>query len=499
MLLEFAVEDEGIGIAPDQIDQLFLPFQQIDGSLTRNYGGSGLGLVICKRLVELMGGEIQIRSAVGQGTNVRFTVQMNLATENDPIAVTLRQDRASLASKRLLIIASDATQRRHISKEARMAGLDVYVAASDQEACYWIDNSLPFDVVLLDTAVWHQDPGILAHLQNKDSQTPLPTILLGPSADELSQTLLAQPDLFAGTLTLPIQGPQLYDSLLNIISVKSPNKKRVPGNTMAAQHPLAILLVEDNKLNRRVLTNMLGKLGYQADIAKNGRIAVEMTQKQRYDIILMDIQMPEMDGIEATKQILANGNSHTRPYISAVTAHALAGDRETYLAAGMNHYLSKPVTINKLVEALYQGIEFQNYPAEAMPAFTMPPQNVPSIPLVPSESPINLEELAQLVGEDTGEFLVMMAPIFLEDGTKLVQSLTHAVQNKDCLATKHAAHTLKGTSASMGMPKLSQFSRELETMAKEEALADAPQKLAEIQAEFARAEQALAAILQTAV
>ncbi|MEZ4594196.1 MAG: histidine kinase N-terminal 7TM domain-containing protein [Chloroflexota bacterium] len=359
VLLQFVVRDSGIGIAPDQLSQLFLPFHQIDGSLTRSYGGNGLGLVICKRLVELMGGNIFLHSEVGQGTSVHFSVLLRPTTEADPPAIMLRQNNASLIGRRLLIIAEDAAQRRQVSKEARLAGLEVYVAGSLQEANYWIERSLPFDTALLETAVWQADPAILAQLQNPETHTPLPTILLGPNEATLAEITTAQPALFAGTLTQPVAASQLYDLLLNVLAVTNgAPKTREPGETMAHQFPLAIMLVEDNQLNQRVLKNMLDKLGYGVDTAVNGRVAVEMAQQQAYDIILMDIQMPEMDGVEATRHILANANGK-RPYIIAVTAHALAGDRESYLAVGMNHYLSKPVTTHQLVEALYQGIEFQ--------------------------------------------------------------------------------------------------------------------------------------------
>ncbi|MFZ1397254.1 MAG: histidine kinase N-terminal 7TM domain-containing protein [Candidatus Promineifilaceae bacterium] len=503
ILLQFVVRDSGIGIAATEINQLFLPFQQIDGSLTRSYGGNGLGLVICKRLVELMDGNIFLHSEVGQGTSVHFSVLLRPASEEDPPAVMLRQNNASLTGRRLLIIADDASQRRQVSKEARLAGLEVYVASSSQEASYWIDHSLPFDAALLETAVWQADPAILAQLQNPETHTPLPTILLGASEADLAEITAAEPNLFAGSLTQPITGSHLYDLLLNVLAVTNrASKTREPGETMAQQFPLAIMLVEDNQLNQRILKNMLNKLGYAADTAINGRIAVEMAQKQPYDIILMDIQMPEMDGIEATRHILANAQGK-RPYIIAVTAHALAGDRESYLAVGMNQYLSKPVTTHQLVEALYQGIEFQKQPT----APAMPPPEATSAPAKPgllpdpaaAEQPIDLAELARLVGEDTDEFLVMMAPIFLEDTHKLLHALNTAVQNQDHKAIRQAAHTLKGTSASLGMPRLAQFSRELESMAKTEETAEAPHKLAQIEAEYERVQVALEPFNTTAV
>ncbi len=491
IVLDIVVRDTGIGIPPEQISQLFLPFQQVDGSLTRTHGGNGLGLIICKRLVEHMGGEIYLLSEVGKGTSVHFSVAMGVAAENQTPEITLRKNNTSLTGKRLLIVAKDAAQRRQISKEARMAGLEVYVAGSSQEATYWIENSLPYDMVLLDTAVWHSDPAILTQLKNPETSTPLPSVLIGHDKEMLRQTMLAEPNLFIGTLTLPINGPRMYDLFTSILSVNVSKKSvREAGEVMAERFPLNILLVEDNQLNRRVIQNMLDKLGYKVDTAVNGRLAVEITKKHAYDIILMDIQMPEMDGLTATKHILANcAHDEKRPYIAAVTAHALAGDRESYLAAGMHQYLSKPVTINKLVELLYQGIQFHNNP-------TAPPSIVqvaaPAPDPAKTSEPIDLEELERLVGEDTTEFLEMMTPIFLEDSETLMQSLETAVQTKDAPAIRHAAHTLKGTSASMGMVPLSTLSRELEATAKEEQLEDSPEIFAQIKVEYKRVQVALA-------
>ncbi|WP_420644132.1 histidine kinase N-terminal 7TM domain-containing protein [Candidatus Leptofilum sp.] len=493
--LEFEVCDTGIGIAAEQISQLFSPFQQVDGSLTRTHGGNGLGLVICKRLIERMGGEIYLLSEIGKGTTVHFSVQMGIATTQVHPVITLRKNDASLAGKRLLVIAKNAAQRRQISKEARVAGLEVYVAGSSKEAAYWIDHSLPFHMVLLDTAVWQAEPDILSQLTNKESSTPLPTILMGQQEDVLRQTMLRQPGLFAGTLTLPIKGPQLYDLLMAVLSVGSrAETKREPGESMAERFPLRILLVEDNQLNRRVIQNILGKLGYEADTAVNGRIAVELASQHAYDVILMDVQMPEMDGVTATKQILAECAQGKRPYIVAVTAHALPGDRENYLAAGMNQYLSKPVTIKQLVELLYQGIEFQNQPSN----------NLASTPIeapasVPSAQPIDMEALAQLVGKDTHEFLERMTPIFLEDTALLMQSLETAVQTHDSLAIRHAAHTLKGSSASMGMTSLAAFSHQLEQIAKADQLQDAHHLFDQVKAEYDRVQTTLATLSKAGV
>ena len=251
---------------------------------------------------------------------------------------------------------------------------------------------------------------------------------------------------------------------------------------------------------------MLAKLGYSADVASNGQLAVQAAYQQAYDVILMDIQMPVMDGVEATQNILKENQWQKRPYIIAVTAHALEGDREHYLASGMNEYISKPITMNQLVEVLYQSVSVHSESISSTPEPTpKPPEETADTPVEPTkndpplENPLDLALLVQLVGDNTDGFLTTMTPIFLEDTQEILQRLALAVQQADSVAIRHAAHTIKGTSASMALTKLSQLSREMEMAAKEENLANAPHLLEQIQAEFKRAEAALTQMGHTTV
>ncbi len=384
-----------------------------------------------------------------------------------------------------------------------MGGLEVYAAASTQEAAYWINHSQPFDAVLLDTAVWQEDPPALALLRHKESFHVLPIILLVPADDEQPTAANSIPEPFSGTLPMPVFSSQLYDLLLNVFSRSNvAMSDHEQYQTMADRHPLRILTVEDNDINRRVLKNMLNKLGYQTDVAVNGHIAVQLAAEKKYDVILMDIQMPVMDGVEATQRILAACSGQERPYIITVTAHALEGDREYYLSVGMNEYVSKPVTMNRLVEVLYQAVNYHNQylaPSEPDSLFPATDEEAAADPTIGVTNPIDLVELAQLVGENTHEFLQMMSPIFLEDTKNILQKLGVAVQGQDSPEIHHAAHTLKGSSASMGMTTLSQLCRELEMMAKEEKLAKAAPKLAQIRVECDRVEAALNKMVETAV
>ncbi|MCB9009741.1 MAG: response regulator [Ardenticatenaceae bacterium] len=506
--LHFSVQDSGIGIAADQIPHLFSPFHQVDSSMTRSYGGNGLGLAICKHLVGLMAGEIFLQSTVGQGTAVNFTAQFGTPTNKNVPVITLRKQKTTLASKRLMVITKDASQRRHLSREARMVGLEVYAAASAQEASYWITHSQSFDIALLDTAVWQEDPNILTTLHQIDAPQPIPTILLVPPNTTGTAVANGSSNLFSGFLPYFVTSSQMQDTLLNVLATSNTTSAvpPEPGKMMSDRFPLKILIVEDNKLNQRILENMLAKLGYSADVASNGQLAVQAAYQQAYDVILMDIQMPVMDGVEATQNILKENQWQKRPYIIAVTAHALEGDREHYLASGMNEYISKPITMNQLVEVLYQSVSVHSESISSTPEPTpKPPEETADTPVEPAkndpplENPLDLALLVQLVGDNTDGFLTTMTPIFLEDTQEILQRLALAVQQADSVAIRHAAHTIKGTSASMALTKLSQLSREMEMAAKEENLANAPHLLEQIQAEFKRAEAALTQMGHTTV
>ena len=498
-LLQFIVIDTGIGIAADQIEALFLPFSQIDGSMTREHSGNGLGLVVCQRLVALMEGSIYLTSTIGQGTAVHFTAQFAPAPKDQSPQVTLRHHQTTLVNKRLLLLTREASHRRHISKEARVAGLEVYAAGSSHEASYWIANSQPFDAALLDTAVWQDEPYIVNQLRRPDTNTLLPIILLNADGPYLPQD--AAPDTFVGSLALPLVSAELYDVLMNVFSVAhgpENSDDSESGANMAARLPLRLLLVEDNHLNQRVLINMLDKLGYQVDVAANGQVAVDMTSQIAYDVILMDIQMPVMDGMEATQQIRARCSTRQRPYIVAVTAHALEGDREYYLSSGMDAYLSKPITLNQLVETLYQSRgKVTTCPSTTSVKPALPGRAAGS-PADEPASAIDFTELSRLIEGDPRTFLQSMAPIFLQDTQKVLHSLNQGVHEANIDVIITAAHTLKGTSASMACKTLAQACRELEMKARANDLTAAPQQLQKIMEEYVRVQIALADQVETA-
>jgi signal transduction histidine kinase/DNA-binding response OmpR family regulator len=353
--VHFAVKDTGIGIPQDRLDRLFVSFSQVDTSTTRQYGGTGLGLAISKRLTELMGGQMWVESTVGKGSTFHFTIQVNKAkviSNTGPLAAA-----AMLNGRHLLIVDDNQTNRTVLAKQAHTWHMVPHCFSSSAEAISALKENLHFDAAILDMQLPHTDGVMLAQIiRKKFSRTELPLVML----TSLGQTLPSeQRALFDAWLTKPVKSSVLFNTLVNLFSdnpletaVSSQNNKNLFDNTMGKRFPLRILLAEDNKINQKVALRMLERLGYRADVAGNGLEVIEAVLQRPYDVILMDVQMPEMDGVKATVHIREQLLSLKQPYIIAMTANALAGDREKYLNQGMDDYVSKPVRINELTEAL---------------------------------------------------------------------------------------------------------------------------------------------------
>jgi PAS domain S-box-containing protein len=345
--LLFSVTDTGIGIPKEGMEKLFQSFQQVDTSTTRRYGGSGLGLVISKRLAEFMGGEMWVKSEVGVGSTFFFTANFALATDirADDQADTARV----LRGRSVLIVDDNATNRHILETQLKIWGMAPVTAASGAEALEKMGGQA-FDIALLDFQMPEMDGVELAREMRRRGNVPL--VLLSSSGETLEG---AEGDLFRLQIPKPIRHSQLLKALLKLVGaearpVRVPAGKRFDG-TLADGNPLTILLAEDNATNQKVGMMMLSRLGYTADLAVNGLRAVEAAEGKAYDLILMDIQMPEMNGIEATQRIRERLGDK-RPSIFALTAEALEGDEARFLAQGFDGYLSKPIQAEKLQIAL---------------------------------------------------------------------------------------------------------------------------------------------------
>jgi PAS domain S-box-containing protein len=356
--LTFSVRDTGIGIPKDKMDRLFKSFSQVDTSTTRKYGGTGLGLAISKQLAENMGGTIWVESEEGKGSTFCFTILVDIEDKQDPIYP--ENEISKLSGKRILIVDDNATNRLILTKQTQKWRMLPLAVRSGIEALALIEQGEKFNIAILDMQMPGMDGFTLAQeMAKRKSTANFPLIILTSIKREKARAGDAKISAF---LSKPIKTSNLFNVLMKIIDGQPVALKKEPvqasnNDNLAETYPLKILLTEDNRINQKVATKLLGKLGYTADIANNGLEALDALKARRYDVVFMDIQMPEMDGEEATKHIREDWPEEAQPYIIAMTAHALEGDREKYLAHGMDDYVSKPIGVDALVAALKNAVQ----------------------------------------------------------------------------------------------------------------------------------------------
>ena len=356
--LRFAVRDTGIGLSAAGLSRLFQSFSQADSSTTRKYGGTGLGLAISKRLAELMGGTMWAES-VGPGQGSTFFVTINARPAQLPTN-TRREfigTQPALAGKRVLVVDDNATNRKILALQAAKWGMAPRATESPAEALRWLKDGDAFDAAILDMHMPEMD-GVALAKRIREEGSALPMVLF----TSLGRREAGEADgLFAAHLAKPLRQSQLFDTLMTLLAHEAADstprraasaKPRMDAG-MAARHPLRILLAEDNVVNQKLALRLLQQMGYRADLASNGVEAIECVQRQTYDVVLMDVQMPEMDGLEAAKAITSSSPADERPRIVAMTANAMQGDREMCIAAGMDDYLTKPIRVEQLIAALH--------------------------------------------------------------------------------------------------------------------------------------------------
>jgi len=500
-LLQFAVRDTGIGIPPDRCDRLFQSFSQVDTSTTRRYGGTGLGLVISQRLSELMGGSMWVESSgvPGEGSTFNFTIRALRAP--DQPRPFLDDDPPELLGKRLLIVDDNDTNRKILTTLADAWGMPYQETAVPGEALDWVRQGVVFDIAILDMGMDEMDGVTLAKvLRGEPKGADLPFVMLTSLGNREPG---GNSGLFADYLVKPIKPSQLCDSLVKVLAGgggrKTIGSKPASGSEfdsdMGRRLPLRILLTEDNVTNQVVALRLLARLGYRADVAGNGLEALAALEDQRYDVALMDVQMPEMDGLEATKQINGRWDAQKRPYIVAMTANALKGDRESFLAAGMDDYVSKPIRVNLLIEALERAAAYRHVDLVSETAVGIEPEIDESQEESGSEEIVNLDRLRQLAGGDD-EFLIELIQTFLEDAPQLMEKMRTAVSQNDSAALRLTAHSLKSNAADFGAMILAGQCQELESMGKSENLNGAFEILTEAEGEFAQVQSALLAMLK---
>jgi CheY-like chemotaxis protein len=358
--VRFVVKDTGIGIPQDKIDRLFRAFSQVDSSTTRNYGGTGLGLIISRRLTELMHGKLWVESNGEGGSNFFFTIIVKAASTSSKFTRKDQIQPTALQGKRLLIVEDNATHRKILTLQAQSWGMLAHPTESGAEALKLLNLRGHFDLAILDMYMPGMDGLELAQkIREFPEYQQLPLVMLSSLSISRSEIEASQVD-FAATLNKPIKQFQLQEVLTHILgdnseqSLASTKVKSSNNSFDKATFPLRILLAEDNLVNQKVAIHMLKRIGYQADIVMNGLEVIERLQHHDYDVILMDLQMPKMDGIEATRRIISDFPGHRCPTIIAMTANALEGDKQECLDAGMHDYVTKPVKIEQLAYALSQ-------------------------------------------------------------------------------------------------------------------------------------------------
>jgi signal transduction histidine kinase/HPt (histidine-containing phosphotransfer) domain-containing protein len=488
--LHFAVRDTGIGVPPDRLARLFRPFSQADVSTARKYGGTGLGLVISRRLVELMGGKMWAESVPGEGSTFHFTINLAVPEGSAPPAFAKRQ--LQLAELKVLILEDNATMRNLLFEQCRRWGMQPQAVENSAQATELFRRGMMFDLAVVDDAL----PGlagatVAAELQKFPAAAMMPVVLLTAVGKKNGDTGESRV-MFAHTVNKPVKPAQLCAILERaLLSPRIPSglpEALKPEVSLAARLPLRVLLVDDNVINQKVSVRILQQFGYLPEVAANGREALEAISHEPFDLVFMDVMMPEMDGLEATRQIRRRQmsgeqkNFQSRIIICAMTAHAMAGDREKCLAAGMDDYLAKPVRpkdVRDIIEKWGGKIALDSSaPREVAPAAAAP------------DAPVDLARMNDLTDGNLDNLRELVEMYFVQTQKQFVQ-LREAVRDGKADAVRRVAHSCAGASATMGMTELVPRLRELEKLGASGTLTDADKICDAAAGEFERVREFL--------
>jgi two-component system, sensor histidine kinase and response regulator len=466
VLLHFEVRDSGAGMSPEVMRRLFQPFVQADASTTRHYGGTGLGLSIVKRLVELMGGRVGVASASGTGSTFTFTLPCALIEGAVSSAAT---ESVSPRERRVLVVDDNETNQRVLCGQLRPAGYTVETAGSATEAIEELmqcaQGGSRFDVVIADEEMPDCDGRELAARLKSIPGLGAPQLIMLASLDRHGSLQRLRELGFAGYLTKPVRGRELRACIEQVLELDAGMKAAQPAMRVVTRGSLAfdkgaprfrghVLVVEDNLVNQQVTRRFLERLGCEVDIAEHGQRAVEFCARERYDLVLMDVQMPIMDGLAATREIRAQEDAGQRVPIIALTASAMTDELERCLASGMDGLLTKPLEPERLGETLARhGLGGEGGATLA----SLPPMR----PVPPA---IDLARLRTLVGDDTA-FVQELCRTFLASSGRIVEELRRALGRDDRALLVTLAHKLRGGSGSVCAQRIGDLAAVLERSA----------------------------------
>jgi PAS domain S-box-containing protein len=477
VVIRFRISDTGIGISESVQRNLFHAFTQADGSTTRKYGGTGLGLAISKQLVKLMGGEIGVISKAGRGSTFWFTARFEKQLDHSRKEPNVK---ASLENVRALIVDDNATNRKILAHQLTSWDIVHDEAASGKAALEMlraaVEKERPYDLAVLDFMMPEIDGLELASVIKKDAVLSNTKIIMLTSYGHRAGSEFAHGMGVGAYLTKPVRQTQLYDCLSFIMGSAGTGEqtplnpqvqfgREIMDEARAMQHKL-ILLAEDNIVNQKVAVRQLQKLGYRADAVANGREAVEALARIPYDIVLMDCQMPEMDGYEATAEIRRREGHSKHTSIVAMTANALEGDREKCLVAGMDDYISKPVRSEELSAVLKRVFDRQSTKSSA--------------------PPVDLERLFEVGGTPDSDDLIEILAVYLETMSSNLIRLKAAIEMNDAAEINFLAHSAAGMSTSLGINAVVEPLRELERQGREDSLENASALDEQVMREFER-------------
>jgi len=473
-IFQFTVTDTGIGIAPDQIERIFEEFHQADASTTRSYGGTGLGLAISSRLIALMDGRVWVESELGQGSRFHFTIPLDVALD---AATGGRQPVTQIAGTPVLIVDDNETNRRILNDMLLNWGMTPTAVGSARDAFQLLRETCrgdtPFRLVLTDVNM-PQDDGfdLTTWLRDDPDLKDLPVVMLTSSGrpGDLEQRRQLH---VAGNLLKPVKQSELFDTIVTVLGVTAveddPAVDEQPVEDRRSPQ-LHVLLAEDNVVNQKLALGVLDKLGHRVTLASNGREAVEACRRESFDVVLMDVQMPEMDGLEATRFLReSERDSGAHVPIVAMTAHAMKGDKQRCLDAGMDLYLAKPFRMRDLADTLRAATAGHTGPPADSTWKTSTPASV-----------IDWDAAYQGVGGDR-QLLLTVSGAFLEEAPQLLQTLQQAVADQDPRGVSSAAHTLKGAMSIVGAVQPSETVLQLEMMGQERDLSAAAATLRRVE------------------